>query len=166
MEARNDDAVEDAALARRIMLDRDASAEALLCQRVLPRARAYGLRHLRDAAAASDLAQDVMILLLEALRAGRVEEPDRLAAFTMGICRNTVLQWKTGDRRRQTLLERFGPELASAVGAAPAIVDKDKLALCLDRLGARERTIVVVLVLPSGPRTTSTGSEPNRGFVI
>ena len=49
-----------------------------------PRIRLYGLRHLRSATAADDLVQQVLLNLLEALRAGRLREPDKLAQFVLG----------------------------------------------------------------------------------
>ncbi len=138
-----DDAFEDAALARRIAADRDGSAEALLCRRLFPRIRAYGMCHLRQEAAASDFAQHVLVVLLEALRAGRVTEPERLAAFVMGTCRNTVLDWRRVDRRRRALLERFRPLLAPLAEETSAL-DREKLAQCLEHLTPRERAIVVL----------------------
>jgi len=60
------------------------AAETELYGRLAPRVRLYGLRHLRDPASADDLVQDVLMLTLERLRAGRVREPDRLA-FCEGI---------------------------------------------------------------------------------
>ena len=64
----------DAELARQITGgDRDAEAE--LFRRMAPRVRLYGLRHLRDVYAAEDLAQQVLITVLEALRAGRLRDP-------------------------------------------------------------------------------------------
>lgn len=140
----HDDSAEDAALARRVTADRDAEAEALLCRRLFPRIRAYGLRHLRDDAAASDLAQHVLVIVVEALRAGRVDDADRLAAFVMGACRNTVLDWRKVDRRRSALLERFGPSMAHVAETETSTVDVAKLAQCLDGLPPRHRTIVVL----------------------
>jgi RNA polymerase sigma-70 factor, ECF subfamily len=140
----HDDSAEDAALARRITADGDASAEALLCRRLFPRIRAYAMRHLRDRAAASDLAQHVVMVVLEALRAGRVGDLDRLAAFVMGTCRNTLLDWRKADKRRAVLLERFGPTFASTVEIASAGLDRDKLITCLERLSPRERAIVAL----------------------
>jgi hypothetical protein len=46
MDHPRDDSAEDAALARRIAADRDASAESILCRRLIPRIRAYGMRHM------------------------------------------------------------------------------------------------------------------------
>src|SRR5262245_31368947 len=98
------DAAEDAALARRIAGGADRDAEHRLCARLFPRVRAYGLRHLAgDEAAASDLAQQVLVTVIESLRSGRVTEPERLAAYVMGTCRNTVLAFRKGERRRRAL---------------------------------------------------------------
>jgi RNA polymerase sigma-70 factor (ECF subfamily) len=139
-----DDSAEDAALARRIGATRDTEAEASLCRRLFPRLRAYGLRHLRDEAAAADLAQHVLVVTIEALRESRVTEPERLAAFLMGTCRNTILDWRKTDRRRASLLERFGPSFAEAATTEPAALDREKLAHCLEHLTARERAIVTL----------------------
>ena len=87
--------------------DRDAEAE--LFRRLAPRVRLYGLRHLRDPAAADDLAQDVMLLTFDSLRAGKVRESERLASFVLGTCRRVVIDIRRGAARRQRLLERSGP---------------------------------------------------------
>jgi len=57
-----------------------AAAEDEICRRFAPRIRLYGLRHLRDAQAAADLVQDVLVRVIEALRGGRLREPDRFAS--------------------------------------------------------------------------------------
>src|SRR5206468_454922 len=80
----------DADLARRIGTG-DADAETEVCRRMGPRIRLYGLRHLRSAAAADDLVQQVLLKMIEALRAGRLRESDKLAPFVLGTCRMTVL---------------------------------------------------------------------------
>jgi RNA polymerase sigma-70 factor (ECF subfamily) len=139
-----DDRVEDAALARRVIAERDPAAESELCRRLYPRIRAYGRRHLRDDASAADLAQQVLVVLIEALRAGKVVEVDRLPAFVMGVCRNTVLDWRRGERRRSALLEAFGPSMAAAAVTAPSGLDRARVIRCLDRLPPRERMIVAL----------------------
>ena len=139
-----DDSAEDAALARRIATGVDAEAEADLCRRLVPRVRAYGLRHLREDAAAADLAQDVVVTVLEALRAGRVTDVDRLAAFVMGTCRNTVLERRRNERRRGALLEKFGPTFASTVEVDATAIDREKLGGCIEELEPRARTILAL----------------------
>ena len=151
MDAPLDDSAEDAALARRIGAPgpepgarADTAAETLLCKRLFPRIRAYGLRHLRQEAAAADLAQQVLVIVIEALRARKVEQPERLAAFVMGTCRNTVLSLRKGERRRAEVLDVFGPTLAFATEPDDNLLPLDKLAACLDHLPARERTIIAL----------------------
>ncbi|MBX3188581.1 MAG: sigma-70 family RNA polymerase sigma factor [Labilithrix sp.] len=144
MTARSDDAFEDEALARRIAAGDDADAARLLCRRLFPRIRAYGLRRLRDDAGAADLAQHVLVVVLEALRAGRVEEPDRLAAFVMGVCRNTVIEWKKVERRRSAVLEKYAASFDGVTEIAPVSVDVARLEHCLDELAPRDRTIIAL----------------------
>src|SRR3989304_3487232 len=87
------DPASDAEIARRIAEGASDRAwwGAELCRRFLNRARLYGLKHLRfDVTAAEDLAQQVMMILLEALRAGRVEDLERVDRFMLGTCRNVA----------------------------------------------------------------------------
>jgi len=136
---------DDAALAARIVAGADADAEADLCRRLLPRIRAYGLRHLREDAAASDLAQHVVVIVLEALRENRVADLADLPAFVMGTCRNTVFEWRRTERRRGALLEKFGASFAAAVEPASVLsLDRERLAHCLGELASRERAIVAL----------------------
>ena len=66
------DTDDDAALARRISGRHDAAAEAAICRRFGPRIRLFGLKHLRSEAAAADLVQDVLVMVLTKLRDGAV----------------------------------------------------------------------------------------------
>ena len=67
----------DAELVRQIGSGRDREAE--LFRRMAPRIRLYGLRYLRDENASDDLTQQVLMTAIEALRAGRLREPEKLA---------------------------------------------------------------------------------------
>jgi RNA polymerase sigma-70 factor, ECF subfamily len=73
----------DADLVDRIGLGQDPVAEGELFRRMAPRIRLYGLRHLRNPHAADDLVQQVLITTLEALRAGRLREFNKLASFVL-----------------------------------------------------------------------------------
>jgi RNA polymerase sigma-70 factor, ECF subfamily len=143
------DELDDGALARRVAAagaSPDASAEAELYRRLARRARLYGLRHLRDAQAAADLAQQVLLTTLERLRAGEVREPDKIASFVLGMCRMTVLEIRRGSRRREELLEKWIPASAGMTYEAPEplALDPDRLAGCLGALPERERLVVVM----------------------
>ena len=118
-------------------------AEAELCRRMAPRIHLYGMRHLRSSSAADDLVQQVLITLLEALRGGRLRDPDKVAHFVMGTCRMTVLDQRRGVRRQERLLAEFGDILVPAAPAATP-VDRDQLARCVQALKERERSVVVL----------------------
>jgi RNA polymerase sigma-70 factor (ECF subfamily) len=138
--------LDDAALARRILGAAPGTAkeaEAELMERFAPRIRLYGLRHLRDEPAAQDLVQEVLVITLEALRARRLREPERVASFVLGTCRLVVQNLRRGRRRRESLLATFGEALAPAPAPAPAL-DRERLAECLRRLPDRERAAIVL----------------------
>lgn len=139
-----DDAAEDAALARRILQTHDADAEQALCRRLLPRIRAWGMKHVRSEAAALDLAQQVLLGVLEALREGRVEDVDRLGPFVLGVCKNTLFSWNRGERRHAALLERFGPSFADVAHIDDCAIDRRRLAGCFDLLDTRARAVLAL----------------------
>ncbi|MGE5206039.1 MAG: RNA polymerase sigma factor [Chlamydiota bacterium] len=136
----------DAELVRQIGSGNEREAEAELFRRMAPRVRLYGLRHLRDEHAADDLTQQVLITTLEALRAGRLREPEKLTSFVLGTCRMTVLDLRRGAQRRQRLLEQFAADLLAqaAVKWAKPNLDHDLLSRCLQNLKERERAVVVM----------------------
>jgi RNA polymerase sigma-70 factor (ECF subfamily) len=134
----------DIDLVRQIGSGGDREAEAELFRRMAPRIRLYGLRHLREQGAADDLVQQVLITMIEALRAGRLREPDKLASFVLGTCRMTVLDLRRGAERREHLLQRYGPELRAPAQPAMPRLDHDHLARCVQNLNERERTVVVM----------------------
>lgn len=136
--------LDDAALALRIGTGTDREAEAELFRRMAPRIRLYGLRHLRDPSASDDLTQQVMLAMLEALRAGRLREPEKLASFVLGTCRMTVLELRRGAQRKQRLLDRFGADLPASAPSSTPHLDREKLTRCVQGLRERERAVVVM----------------------
>src|SRR5512141_2008387 len=136
--------VEDAELVRRIGSGSDREAEAELFRRMAPRIRLYGLRHLRNEHAAEDLTQQVLITTLEALRAGRLREPEKLASFVLGTCRMTVLDLRRGAQRKARLLEQFAADLPWPVQSHMPNLDHQQLTRCLQNLKERERAVIVM----------------------
>jgi RNA polymerase sigma-70 factor (ECF subfamily) len=134
----------DAELVRQIGAGNDPEAEAELFHRMAPRVRLYGLRHLRDEHAADDLTQQVLITTLEALRAGRLREPEKLASFVLGTCRMTVLDQRRGAQRKERLLAQFGAEMPSAAQPSIPHLDHERLTRCVQNLKERERTVIVM----------------------
>jgi RNA polymerase sigma-70 factor (ECF subfamily) len=134
----------DAELVLQIGTEGNRSAEAELFRRMAPRIRLYGLRHLRNEHAADDLTQQVLITTLEALRTGRLREPEKLPSFVLGICRMTVLDLRRGARRREHLLEQFGQDLLAPVQPCMRHLDYGQLTRCVQNLKERERAVVVM----------------------
>jgi RNA polymerase sigma-70 factor (ECF subfamily) len=134
--------VGDGALALRIG-EGDLEAEAEVCRRMAPRIRLYGLRHLRSAPAADDLVQQVLLNLLEALRAGRLREPDKLPQFVLGTCRMSVANLRRTARRQERLLAEFGADLLTEAPPMPRL-DDNRLTRCVQTLKERERSVVVL----------------------
>jgi len=133
----------DATLVSQIGSGSDLEAEAELFRRMAPRIRLYGLRHLRDVHAADDLTQQVLTTILEALRAGRLREPEKLASFVLGTCRMTVLDLRRSAQRRARLLEQFGANLLAVQPCIPHL-DREQLTRCVQNLKERERSIIVM----------------------
>jgi RNA polymerase sigma-70 factor, ECF subfamily len=133
------------------------AAETELYRRFAPRVRLYGLRHLRDEEEARDLAQQVMLLVIEKLRAGAIRGADQIASFVLGVSRTMAKDWKRLDWRREKLRETFLPASMVAVPARDAALDVDHLETCLARLADRERMVVLLTFYAE-----KTGSEVAR----
>ena len=135
--------LDDAELVRQIGAGSNREVETELFRRMAPRIRLYGLRHLRDVHAADDLTQQVLITTLEALRAGRLREPEKLASFVLGTCRMMVLDLRRGAQRKERLLEQFGAHLLAVQPSMPHL-DHEQLTRCVQNLKERERAVVVM----------------------
>jgi RNA polymerase sigma-70 factor (ECF subfamily) len=135
----------DAELVRCIAQGDDArQAEAELCRRFAPRVRLYGLRHLRDPDRAFDLAQAVLLAVLEAARAGRIEQPEHVERFVLGTCRNAAQRMRQQNAKQAPA---DAAELERRVGAfEPSFehVDTGALLRCLRKLDARSRSVVLL----------------------
>jgi RNA polymerase sigma-70 factor, ECF subfamily len=120
------------------------AAEHELCVQLAPRIRLYGLRHLRDEAAAADLVQEALIVLLEAARCGRIEDPEHVERFVLGTCRNLVSRSRRDERRSNAFQGAVLPLSAAELPPAFSRLDVARVALCLGKVGAREQRVVVL----------------------
>lgn len=123
-----------------------ARAEEELCARLWPRLRLYGRRHLRDEAAALDLAQDAIVIVLAALREGRLKEADRVMSFALGTARRLSIEAHRKRQRRDGIVESSREELAGMPAAPPEFtrVDGARLSACLEQLAARGRAALLL----------------------
>jgi RNA polymerase sigma-70 factor (ECF subfamily) len=119
-----------------------AQAEREVCERYGKRILLYGQRHLGNDDDAQDLVQQVLVALLEAIRAGKVEEPERLPAFVMGTCRFAVWDRRRGERRLREVASEAAAAQPMAVDASFLELDRLRLYHCLQQLPVRERTVM------------------------
>ena len=105
----------------------DRGAEATLCRRFLPAVRLFARRRLRTPDAVAEFSQDVMLLFIEALRRGAVEDPDRLGGFVLGICRNLALDRVRQRERRESLWQQYGAAWTDLGADAPGPEDAPEL---------------------------------------
>jgi RNA polymerase sigma-70 factor (ECF subfamily) len=137
----------DGVLARTIAAshgDEATAAETELYRRFAPRIRLFGLKHLPDRAAADDLAQQVMLVVITGLRGGKVREPDQIASFVLSTSRMMAMSLKRGERRHAALHARFDSRSATADVHLDAGLDCDRIAPCLAAIRERERTILLL----------------------
>jgi len=117
--------------------------ERAICQKYANRIRAYGLRHLRDGEGAQDLVQLVLLAVLEARRAGRIEDPSRFESYVFGTCRNMAMDMRRGELRRRNLAERATAGLPEGYEPEWPQVDRARLEHCMRELEPRDRAVVM-----------------------
>ena len=137
----------DVALARRIAEgppDATGAEEAELYRRFAPRVRLYGRRHLRDEGRADDLAQEVLLLTIDRLRAGDVRRPEEIGSFILGTSRMMALAERRTARRREALRARFVDASPQVSPMSLSTLDTPRLAACLRALAERDRLVVLL----------------------
>ena len=139
-------AASDGEIARSIASAPPGAAEAEeseLYRRFAHRVRMYGRKHLRDDAAADDLAQQVLLVTIERLRAGEVRNPDGIGSFILGTSRMLADSTGRKTRRRESLTAQFH---VPALYAEPDVATDDIAAVerCLHALAERDRRVLVL----------------------
>jgi RNA polymerase sigma-70 factor (ECF subfamily) len=120
--------------------DRDAEAE--VCRRFAPRIRLYGKKHLRDDDRASDLVQRVLVVVIEAIRAGTIGEPEHLDRFVLGVARNTALRIRATEARLEPVEHAALEALDLGAVMRTDALDVDALMSCVGKLDERGRTVL------------------------
>lgn len=119
--------------------------EALLVQEYRARILYFVLSRVRDRSAAEEITQDVLLIVIQALRENQVRESSKLGSYIFGVARNLILRhrnqshknsaWSDGDPEaiswsRHPEAEFFLKEQRARVRQA------------LDRLGSQDREIL------------------------
>jgi RNA polymerase sigma-70 factor (ECF subfamily) len=118
-------------------------SESELCRKYASRIRGFGLRHLRDQAAAEDLVQHVLLIVLRAVREGRAGEPDRLDGYVLVTCRQSVMDMRRGEARQRRLAAASAEILPTTQDPPWAAADTRRIEHCLRELEERERAVVL-----------------------
>jgi RNA polymerase sigma-70 factor (ECF subfamily) len=108
-------------------------------------------------------------MTFESLRLGKVREPERLGSFVLGTCRRVVADLRRGTARRQRLLERYGSDREPSPAHEDEALDLGHVALCLERLSERERSVVVLSFYserPSAEIGVELGMSPANVRVV
>ena len=84
-----------------------------------------------------------MIVVL-GLRDGKIEDPSRLDAFVLGVAKNVISSIRRGERRRTTLLERFGPTFEHVTSIEEPRADRAKVENCFAKLTPRAQTVLLL----------------------
>lgn len=122
----------------------DREAETRLCLRLTPAIRAFARRRLRSTEASVEFQQEVLLVFVEALRRGQVEDPARIAGFVLGICRNLAHDRARERERRARLWELYGETVTACDVIQPqeATLEIMRLEDCLTELSERARQAV------------------------
>ena len=136
------------ALAQRIAQG-DPAAEAEFAQLFHAQVRVFASARLRGADAALDVAQETMVAVLEALRAGGLREPFSLPGFVLGTARNLVNNY---HRKQARSAEVFAdsPDRPALGNPEWAGLNKERrvlVARALARLGDLDRRILLLTLV-------------------
>ena len=123
------------------------AAEQELVRLFADRVMFMALARTRDREAARDVAQEVMLAVFRAVRAGQLHESERLAAFVYGIARNLI----NNHLRTRTRLKEDPLDAALPLAQPPDTADaEERLGLvrrALRTLDLTDRTILLLTLV-------------------
>lgn len=88
--------------------------------------------------------QQVLLTVLEAVRAGRVENLERLDAFVLGTCRKMSWDMRRTSARQQRVAQEAAAGMPEGWEPSWPEVDRARLEGCLQRLEQRDRAVVLM----------------------
>lgn len=89
-------------------------SESELASRFWDRIRVFAARRLQDAAIAEDVAQETLRRVIEAVRAGRVENPDAIAGFVFQTAKHICMHAHRSAGREVRAMQRLDDPDGSA----------------------------------------------------
>lgn len=119
-----------------------------LAERFRERLRLFAARRIYDPAAAEDVAQEALRRTLEALRAGRIADPERLPGFVFETARNICMHHGRGRGREARALARLGPQGTPSEDPLQALITRERreaVRRALDTLGPEDRGLLKLM---------------------
>ena len=86
-----------------------------------------------------------MMIVLEALRAGRVHDLERIDRFMLGTCRNVAHSMRRREKRVAETQSRLSSESASVVTPPWELVVTPRVEKCLAELPPRESRLLFLI---------------------
>jgi RNA polymerase sigma factor (sigma-70 family) len=123
---------------------REPSAEEELVHLFWNRILFLALSRTHDPEASRDLAQDVMLAVVRALRSDQLRDSERLAAFVYGIARNLI---NSHLRARSRLPTEHPIDAAFDVASPPVVDNSERVSLVRRALGVLDSTDRRILML-------------------
>jgi RNA polymerase sigma-70 factor (ECF subfamily) len=116
--------------------------EGELCRRYAPAVRTFWRRRLRGVEV-DELAQETLLRFVQALRGGKVQDPERIGGFVLGICRNLARERVRSSERRAELFAELSSALAS-LEDEPEVAPYQLAQLedCLSHMTKRSRDVI------------------------
>ena len=123
-----------------------APSEPELVDRFWSRLRLFACRQLGDSGAAEDVAQETLRRVIEALRAGRVDNPAALPGFVFQTARHICLQHHRSHGREQRALARLSdPYQREGSEPLAELIGEERIALvraAVGRLAEADRQLL------------------------
>jgi RNA polymerase sigma-70 factor (ECF subfamily) len=146
-----------ASLARRIGTG-DREAESELARQFHARVRTMALVRLHGSDTATDIAQETILAVLEALRAGKLRELEKLPAYVLSVARNLINNQLREQTRGREVLED-PPDRPAGPDRGFLGLDDDRQSLVREALGRLSqldrRILILTLVEGMTPREIS-----------
>lgn len=124
--------------------------EAGLAEAYRERIRLFALRRMGDPAAAEDAAQETLRRVLEALRSGRLRDPDALPGYVFATARHVCLrEMRSATRARRAVVRAGGEASPAPEDALEGLLRQEsvrRIAAALGRLDADDRDLLRALV--------------------
>lgn len=127
-----------------------SASEEDLALRFTERLRLFAARRLNDISAAEDIAQETLRIVVQAVRANRIENRDALPGFVFQTARNICLHWIRSTAREKSAFARLEREPVDE-GSSDALVNlvsverAQMVRAAMNRLGAEDKRLLTMI---------------------